>query len=157
MGQQNRDLFFEKLRHYLYSGGFPETTTDPGLIKAYTFSLNDNYGHLFENLVFLILKQLGNKIYYYLTKERYEVDFLVERLDGTRKLYQVVWDVLDSKTLAREERAFSVAKQELNLEGELITPDIYAEKAWGSFQLNFQKLNRGGSCSWFNFRFCKII
>jgi len=237
LGQQNRDLLFEKLREYLYSGGFPETTAldkvharkilqdyvelvimrdvverhnikntsiikyliqtilknaacgfsinkffndvksqgmsssrgllyeyldyledayllfsvplfseslrktqtntkkmyavDPGLVKAYTFSLNDNYGHLFENLVFLDLKRLGNKIYYYLTKERYEVDFLVEGTDGTRKLYQVVWDISDSKTLAREERALSLAKQELQLEGELITPDTYIEKAWG--------------------------
>lgn len=122
----------------LFSESFRKTQTntkkmyavDPGLVKAYTFSLNENYGHLFENLVFLDLKRLGNKVYYYLTEEKYEVDFLVENPDGRRKLYQVVWDVSDAKTLAREERALSLAREELKIEGELITPETYIENIW---------------------------
>lgn len=101
---------------------------DPGLIKAYTFSLNNNYGHLFENLIFLDLKRTNHKIYYYLTKEKYEIDFFVEAQDGSRKIYQVVWDITDPKTIEREQRALEAAKKELKVEGELITPDTYIEK-----------------------------
>lgn len=105
---------------------------DTGMIKAYSFSLNNNYGHLFENLFFLDLKRQKNKIYYYLTREKYEIDFLVENLKGERKLYQIVWDVRDKATLEREERALRAAEQELNIKGELITPEIYIKNYWNA-------------------------
>jgi len=103
---------------------------DPGLVKASIFSVNDNYGHLFENLVFLDLKRGNNKVYYYLTKEKYEIDFLVETPEGNRRMVQVVWDTSDVKTLEREQRALNAAKQELKIEGEIITPLNYIEKVW---------------------------
>lgn len=103
---------------------------DTGMIKAFSFSINHNYGHLFENLFFLDLKRQNNKIYYYLTREKYEIDFLVENLKGERKLYQVVWDVGDKATLEREERALKAAERELNIKGELITPEIYLKNYW---------------------------
>jgi predicted AAA+ superfamily ATPase len=107
---------------------------DPGLVKAYTFSLNDNFGHLFENLIFLDLKRTNHKIYYYLTKEKYEIDFFVEAPDGSRKIYQVAWDMSDPKTNEREQRALDAAKKELKVDGELITPDNYIEKIFVKLQ-----------------------
>ncbi|MFM8454794.1 MAG: ATP-binding protein [Gammaproteobacteria bacterium] len=101
---------------------------DPGLAEAYSFSVNDNYGHLFENLVFLDLKRQGHEIYYYETKEGHEVDFFVEHPETGQKLYQVAWDLSDPKTLAREERALEAAKAELNIPGEIISPENYIEK-----------------------------
>lgn len=62
------------------------------------------------------------EISYYLTKKRYEVDFLVKDVFGNRKLFQVCYDTNDEKTLQREQRALDVAKKELNLEGDVITP-----------------------------------
>ena len=105
---------------------------DPGVVQAYSFSLNNNYGHIFENLIFLDLKRQGSKVYYYLTEERYEVDFLAQDRQGKAKLYQVVWDISDEKTLQREKRALDVAKKELNLPGEIITPEVYLKTLYQS-------------------------
>ena len=103
---------------------------DTGLIKAFSFSFSENYGHLFENIVFLDLKRAGHKIFYYLTQERYEVDFLVENNVGQKKLYQVVWDTSDEKTMDRETRALEIAQKELGIEGAIITPEKYLNNIW---------------------------
>ena len=122
-------LFSESLRK-IQSNRKMAYAIDPGLVKAYTLSLSDNYGHLFENIIFLDFKRAGHKIHYYLTKEKYEVDFLIEDSEGRRTLYQVVWDASDPKTLERETRALHSAMRELGIDGELITPDNYIEKIW---------------------------
>ena len=103
---------------------------DTGLVKAFSFSMSANWGHLFENVVFLDLKRSGHKIYYYLTKDKYEVDFLVEDPLGNKKLYQVVWNSEDDSTLQREIRALDAAKEELQLPGEIISPSTYLEQIW---------------------------
>lgn len=121
----------------LYSESLRKTNSNPrkiyaidsGLARAISFSMNENYGHLFENLVFLDLKRKGHKIFYYLTKERYEVDFLTQDQLGKIKLYQVVWDDSNVETAARETRALEAAKAELGLEGEIITPKNYYDFA----------------------------
>lgn len=103
---------------------------DTGLANAFSFSLNRNLGHFFENLIFLDLKREGCNIYYYLTNERYEVDFLIEDRTGEKKLIQVCWDTSNAETLQREIRALETASKELNLPGELITPESYIENFW---------------------------
>jgi len=117
----------------LFSESIRKVTTNPrkiyaidtGLVKAYSFSLNENFDHLFENLIYLDLRRQGCKIYYYLTRERYEIDFLVEDKLGARKLYQVLWDASNKETLARETRALDAAMQELKIPGQIITPETY--------------------------------
>lgn len=98
---------------------------DPGLANTYSLSPNKNYGHLFENLIYLDLRRAGCEIYYYLTEDRYEVDFLARTPDGKLKLFQVAWDVSNSETLDREMRALKQAEMELGIKGLLITPEIY--------------------------------
>lgn len=98
---------------------------DSGLVNAFSFGLNQNSGHLFENLIFLDLKRAGHKIHYYLTKERYEIDFLTEDRFGEKHFYQVVWDTSDKKTLEREMRAIKSAENELKIQGKLVTPENY--------------------------------
>lgn len=107
---------------------------DPGLAKAYSFGLNQNLGHLFETMVYLDLRRQGCEIYYYLTEDRYEVDFFAIDKLGQAMLYQVVWDMSDPKTMRREERALTQAMQELKLPGEIITPKHYIEKTWQHIQ-----------------------
>ncbi len=126
-------LFSESLRK-THSNLKKIYAIDPGLVQAYSFSLNDNFGHLFENIVYLDLRRKGHKVHYYLTKERYEIDFLTEDPLGKIHLYQVVWDTSDEKTLAREMRALDAAKAELNVSGELITPESYIKQAWESLK-----------------------
>jgi len=99
---------------------------DPGLVNAYTFSKHASYGHLFENVFYLWLRRSRHKIFYYLTlQDRYEVDFLTQSPDGELHLYQVCWDISETQTLERELRALEIAKKELNIEGTLITPDVF--------------------------------
>lgn len=98
---------------------------DSGLIKAINISFLDDLGHIFENLIYLDLRRQNNKIFYYLTQERYEVDFLAQDLSGKMRLIQVVWDTSNPKTLDRELRALRAAEKELGITGEIITPDNY--------------------------------
>jgi predicted AAA+ superfamily ATPase len=105
---------------------------DTGVVNAYTLSLSNNFGHLFENLVYLDLRRRGHDVYYYLTKERYEIDFLSRDKTGKMYLLQVVWDIKDAETLAREQRALKCAEEELKIKGEIITPAVWLEKGVAS-------------------------
>ncbi len=98
---------------------------DPGLVRAITLDFDGELGNLFENIIFLDLRRLGCKISYYLTADRYEIDFLVQTPSGKRKLFQVVWDYDDAKTFERENRALQAGMKELKIEGEIITLDSY--------------------------------
>jgi hypothetical protein len=100
---------------------------DTGLAKAFSFSFSNNLGHLFENMIYLDLRRQHSEVYYYLTQERYEVDFLAIDKLGSKCLFQVVWDVSNQETLGRELRALEIAKKELKLPGKLITPEDYIE------------------------------
>lgn len=100
-------------------------TIDTGLIYAYTNSISENLGHLFENLFYIDLRRRGYEVYYYLTAERYEVDFLVKDYKNELQLFQVVWDASNSETMEREKRALKAAEKELNIKGKIITPDIF--------------------------------
>lgn len=100
----------------------------PGMIRALTWEYEKDLGRVFENIVYLDLRRLGHEVHYYLTSERYEVDFLVKSSSGKKKLFQVVWEVFDEKTLEREERALYAAMKELQIEGELVTLDSYLRK-----------------------------
>ncbi|EKD77228.1 MAG: hypothetical protein ACD_42C00429G0002 [uncultured bacterium] len=98
---------------------------DTGLVNAYNLSFHKNWGHNFENFIFLNLKRQQHEIYYYLTENRNEVDFFTKSRDGKLNLYQVAWDVDDPKTLEREMRALHEAEHELGIKGKLITPENY--------------------------------
>lgn len=100
-------------------------TIDPGLNRAVTLEYENDFGRLFENLIYLDLRRLNCKVSYYLTKDRYEIDFLAQTPQGQKKFFQVAWDIQNPTTLIREERALQAGKQELNIEGEIITLDSY--------------------------------
>lgn len=101
---------------------------DPGMARALTLDYENDLGRLFENIVFIDLRRLGCKVYYYLTKERYEVDFLVETGRGEKKLFQVAWNIQDEKTFQREKRALESGMKELKVDGEIVTLDSYLQK-----------------------------
>ena len=99
---------------------------DNGLAYVNQLSISKNYGNMFENQVYLDLRRDGKKVSYYLTeKGGYEIDFVVENQDGSLELQQVVYDTSDLKTLEREQRALKQAKEELGIEGRIITPEDY--------------------------------
>ena len=98
---------------------------DPGIVRALTLDYDGDLGKLFENVIYLDLRRLGCKINYYLTSERYEIDFVVKSPQGHKKIFQVVWNTDDKKTLARENRALKAAIKELKIQGEIITLESY--------------------------------
>ncbi len=95
---------------------------DNGLVRAQRLGFSLTWGNLFENQIYLDLRREGKRVYYYQTQEGYEIDFVVENLDGSMELMQAVWDTTDPKTLEREERALRSAEKELGLKGRLVTP-----------------------------------
>lgn len=98
---------------------------DTGLIRAMTMEHSRNLGRLFENLIYLDLRRKGFTVNYYLTKDRYEVDFLVQTPQGKKELLQVTWDMDDIETKHREERALAAGMKELNIPGRIVTLESY--------------------------------
>jgi uncharacterized protein len=141
--QIGKDILYDYAEHIedaylvfpvpLYDTSFRRSTVnpkklyaiDPGMVRALTLDYEKDRGRLFENIVYLDLKRLGYKISYYLTKERYEIDFLVETGRGHKKFFQVAWDVQDQDTFDRENRALQAGIDELKISGEIITLDSY--------------------------------
>lgn len=101
---------------------------DPGLVRALVLNYNQDLGRLFENVIYLELRRLGYKVSYYLTAQRYEIDFVVESPQGSRKCVQVAWEQENEKTVERERRALEEGMKELHADGEIITLDSYLEK-----------------------------
>lgn len=98
---------------------------DPGLIRATTLDFERDLGRLFENIVYLDLRRQGYIVSYYLTENRYEVDFFIQSKLGEKKLLQVAWHTDDEETRNREYRALDAAKSELGIPGEVMTLDSY--------------------------------
>ncbi len=103
---------------------------DTGLLKAYTLGHQENLGRMFENIIYLDLRRLGYQINYYLTEERYEVDFIVKDLQGEAQLLQVAWDTENKETYDRECRALESACNETGLPGKVVTLESYLRGEW---------------------------
>jgi predicted AAA+ superfamily ATPase len=98
---------------------------DAGLVCASTLEPDINLGRLFENIIYLDLRRKDYVVHYYLTEDRYEVDFLVQDRQGNKQLLQVTWDMNDPDTMEREVRALELAKNELKLPGKIISLESY--------------------------------
>jgi predicted AAA+ superfamily ATPase len=105
---------------------------DNGMVNANILSSMKNNGRTLENAVFLDLRRKGNKIYYYITAEGYEIDFLACDLEGNLHLYQVAYEMEDEKTKTREYRALLAAEKELGIKGTLITKENYPSWVLGN-------------------------
>jgi uncharacterized protein len=101
---------------------------DPGLVRSVMLNDNNDFGKLFENVIYLDLRRKGCTISYYLTSNRNEVDFVVETSHGQKKCLQVAWAIDHQETFEREQRALEEAMNELHIEGEIVTLDSYLEK-----------------------------
>lgn len=114
-------LYSESIRK-VHSNPRKIYAVDTGVVTAYTLSLAKNYVHLFENMVYLDLRRKGHEIFYYLTQERYEIDFVSRDKAGEIHLFQVVWDAANPETMERETRALLAAERELGIKGKIVTP-----------------------------------
>ncbi|MGI6394365.1 MAG: ATP-binding protein [bacterium] len=119
----------------LYSQSLKQQTVNPrkvyaidtGLLNSVNLLTNKDMGYLFENIVFLALRRKGYRVFYYLTKERYEVDFLAENAQGKKILIQACFDYSDAETVKRETRSLELAKERTAVQGMVVTPENYLE------------------------------
>ncbi|CCB89147.1 ATP-binding protein [Simkania negevensis] len=100
---------------------------DNGLINSTTFNTSQNLDKFLENQVYLDLRRQKKSVYYYITSQGYEIDFVVRDQKGNCELLQVVWDMDDVETRAREERALEEAKKELGFPGKIIDYTTYLQ------------------------------
>lgn len=98
---------------------------DNGLLAAIDFTISENRGKLFENMVALEFLKHGNQIFYF--KDGHECDFLV-RKQKTIEAVQVSWSVSEPATRIRELRGLAQACRFLGVsEGTIITFDEESE------------------------------
>lgn len=104
---------------------------DNGLINANTFNLSLNFGKMLENQIYLDLRRQKKEIFYYVTSEGYEVDFITKDQEGRYEMIQVVWDQSDPITNEREKRALISAEKELSIQGKIVDCNTYLQsKSW---------------------------
>ena len=95
-------------------------TVDNGYILAKSVPSSHNNGKLLENLVFVELLKKGLKpnqnLFYYLTKENKEVDFVIKDNLQAKQLFQVCYSLNNLETEDREVRALTQAANELEVD-----------------------------------------
>ena len=87
---------------------------DSGLINSVSASLNNNFGRLFENMLYIHLRRNFSSIFYYKTRKNYEIDFVVSDSDPAF-LVQACYDISNQETRHRELRALEEAMDELKI------------------------------------------
>lgn len=88
---------------------------DNGIAESVAFSFSKNTGKFLENLVFIELKRRFKEIYYYKTRNAFEVDFLIRKSDKDIMLIQVTNELQDKKVRDREINSMITAMEELKV------------------------------------------
>lgn len=97
---------------------------DNGLTRNVAFQFSENRGRYLENAVYLELRRRYKEIYYYRTKNNFEVDFLIREGTTIVALIQVTESLANEKTRARELRSLEEAMLELKVsKGIVLTYD----------------------------------
>ncbi len=95
---------------------------DHSMVTSTASGILVNSGHLLENMIFIALRRTAESIFYYRTKNRLEVDFIVQARDRSRKLIQVSESLQNPITRKREVKALVGAMKEQNLtSGTIVT------------------------------------
>lgn len=100
---------------------------DHALASSLGIGITENRGQMLENMVCVELRRHTQEIYYYTTKEKYEVDFLAAFPSGHRCLVQVCADMSADTTRKRELRALSSAMQETAIREAVIVTEEQEE------------------------------
>lgn len=107
---------------YLYDASFKRANLndkkiyciDHALVTSVASGILVNSSHLLESMIYLALRRLTDKIFYYRTKSGKEVDFIIVLNNKERQLIQVCESLAASKTNQREINALVEAMTELN-------------------------------------------
>jgi predicted AAA+ superfamily ATPase len=102
---------------------------DNGLVEQIAFQFSKNKGKFYENLVFGELKRRAKEeIYYYLTEDGKEVDFLVRENNKIVALIQVTESLHNDSVRNREVSALVKAMSELKVNKGIILTYDHEEK-----------------------------
>lgn len=88
---------------------------DTALAKQNSFRFSEDLGITLESLIFLELKRRGYTIYYWLSKNGYEVDFIAQKEGEELLAVQATTSLATNEVRERELRALFAAKEELGL------------------------------------------
>jgi hypothetical protein len=88
---------------------------DPLMAKQVGYHNSDSSYWIVENLVFIALKRRYREIWYWQSKEKYEVDFVAKASTGELHAYQVSVSLQNAKARERELRALQAARNELKV------------------------------------------
>jgi len=106
---------------------------DSGLVNTVGFKFSQNSGRTAENIVFLKFLREKNQnpnleIFYWKDEQHREADFLLKEGKAIKGIYQVCWDLTDTKTKNREIKSLLKAMKELKLkEGFILNKDFAGE------------------------------
>lgn len=108
---------------HIFNASIAKTQTNPkkiycidhSLVTSVSSGILVNSGRLLENLVFIALRRVYPKIYYYKSKNGREVDFIVQDGSRSRFLIQVCESLTDPQTRKREIEALNEAMSELGI------------------------------------------
>ncbi len=141
---ENSFLFFKVP---LFSYSYKKQIYNPDKIYAIdvaffhniAFKISENAGSVYENIVFLqLIRNAANEVFYYKTKENFEIDFVVKRKNKISFLIQVCYQLNDIKVIEREERALVAGMEELGLrEGFIINEDMEKTEIIGDKKINY--------------------
>lgn len=118
---------------------------DNGFISAKSFQFSQNIGKLIENLVFIeVLRRdykLNENVFYYKTKNKREIDFVLKKGKGIKELIQVCYETENVAIKKREVKALIEASKELKCNNLLIiTSDTEAEEKTKGKKVKFVPL-----------------
>lgn len=97
---------------------------DNGVLTYKNLFNSPNNGLFFENLIFTELIKQGyvpnSYLFYYKTKNNYEIDFVLKDAHKVHQLVQVCYDISGKKVEEREIRSLIQASKELNCDNLLV-------------------------------------
>lgn len=98
---------------------------DHAMAASLSTRILKNRGQMLENMVFCGLRRISPDIYYYRTRDNFEVDFISIMPNGDKNLVQVCEEMSTLETRAREVRALSAAMAETGLTtGYIVTENL---------------------------------
>ncbi len=111
---------------------------------AYAISGKKDMGRLYENAVLLELKRRlapQQSLYYWKSREGFEVDFAISEGLKTKEIIQVAYSLENEKTRQREIRGMALCARELGAENCLvITMDYEGTKRFEGIDVRFVPL-----------------
>lgn len=115
---------------------------DNGLRNVIGFKFSEDFGRLYENIVFVELKKRLSsslaEIYYWKSKGGKEVDFLIKEGLRTKDVIQVCWNIEEKETKEREVSGLLEALKEFRLKtGLVITDDFEGEETFGKKKIKY--------------------